>query len=141
MPNAMSTKTTNKNKTKATSTKVETAAKPKNETAAQTAMEPKAAKTKELSEINKATAAAKIDTKAEPATTEREVKYAYPSDCTSKADRKDFRRKARQQDTSFQKTLAKLKASNDKKDAELLKETEAKYLDFSKDTYTHPEKN
>lgn len=48
------------------------------------------------------------------ATKQRDSKYIYPKDCTTKSQRKEFRRKARQTGSAFEKQIKSLKASNEK---------------------------
>jgi len=66
----------------------------------------------------------------------RESKYAYPENVKTPADKKVFRRNARQQRNKFMVALEKLRASNEKADKAELKKIEEEQKEWMKKTYT-----
>lgn len=102
-------------KTKVITTTAPTAevAKKKKKVAKTTDPSTSADKAKNLDKANMA--------KAAKDTVIRESIYQYPADCTSKTDKKNFRRKARAAALSFDKVIAGLKKSNTPADKTELK--------------------
>ena len=69
--------------------------------------------------------------------TQREVKYNYPKDCTTQADRKEFRRKARQTARRMEKSINNLAKSEERGSKTSLKEATKERETFRQQTYTH----
>lgn len=66
---------------------------------------------------------------------EKETKYIYPEDITSKDDKKKFRRKIRTTEFNYQKQMKSLKKSNKVEDKKELEKLTKDYTKFKKANY------